>query len=305
VSRIDITPVHPYSLTHTTGAFGRFPDECVDRLIDGKYVRAFRTGSTVQLIEASQDEASDVVAPVQIRLVSDTGSTSLEPVETMRRILAIDESVEDVYVSMNQHPQLQWLAKKLEGLRRTIDPTPFEGLVSSILAQLISIRGASVVRRRFVQHFSTCIQFEGADFWMFPEPGELEGVSVDELCSLGMTRAKAKAILEVARLCRSGELELSQLETQADRDVHRHLTSISGIGPWTADWFLVNVLGRMSVVPVGDLGIRRSTGAWLLDGRMPDPAEVDEVYRPFGEVRGYVAYYVLSAERYRLAYPGD
>jgi 3-methyladenine DNA glycosylase/8-oxoguanine DNA glycosylase len=120
-----------------------------------------------------------------------------------------------------------------------------------------------------------------------------------------MTRAKAGAIQEVGKLCAAGELDRAQLNRATDQDVIRHLIALPGIGPWTAEWFLINVLGRMSVVPAGDLGIRRSTGAWLLDGDLPSPAQVRQIYEPFGELRAYVAYYVLSAERARPQHSED
>jgi DNA-3-methyladenine glycosylase II len=304
LTKNEINPVAPYSLELTVGAFGRFPDERVDVLFQGSYRRAFQDASGAVLFQVNQPETLES-APLTLTNIETSGSPDEDAhARTMQRLLAIDEPVEAVYRVMASETRLAWLSQRLRGLRRTIDPTPFEGLVSSILAQLISIRGAAVIRSRFVREFGKSLRADGMDYWTFPDPELVAEASVDQLCGLGMTQVKARAILEVARLSFTGELDLNELLQQSDSDVIRHLVSIPGVGPWTADWFLINVLGRMSIVPSGDLGIRRSAGNWLQDGTMPSASEVRTIYEPFGELRGYVAYYVLSAERYNLS-PAD
>lgn len=221
-------------------------------------------------------------------------------VETIARLLSINEEIQPLYDLMSADPTLDWLARQLQGLRRTLDPTPFEGLVSSIFAQLISIRGAAVIRGRFVAAFGDAIEYEGERYWAFPHPEQVVDARVDQLCGLGMTQVKARAIQTVAKMTLDGELDRDELAGLADEDVMGHLITIPGVGPWTAEWFLINVLGRMTVVPAGDLGVRRSTGRWLGTGEMPTSAEVKTIYAPFGDLRAYVAYYVLSAERYAL-----
>lgn len=294
-------PAAPYSLERTVGAFSRFPSERVDRVSPAGFRRAFSTETGVVVLEATQTPAPNFDAPVTVRCLNqDSVADPCDSLDDVRRQLAVDEPIDEVDHILRSHERLRILSDPLRGLRRTLDPTPFEGLVSSILAQLISISGAAVVRGRFVEAFGSCITVEGEDYWTFPVPEAIEGETVDRIASLGMTRTKAKAILAVASSCHSGELNLDQLSRETDNSIVSHLVSMPGIGPWTAEWFLINVMGRMSTVPAGDLGIRRSTGTWLLDGRMPSPAEVRELYESFGPLRGYIAYYVLSAERYKL-----
>jgi DNA-3-methyladenine glycosylase II len=300
-----LVPAVPYSLERTVRPFARFPEELVDLVHGRSFRRAFHAGDGYVLLQASQEESGDLDRPVVIDVLAVDGSPIIdEAVTSLSRMLAVNEAIDPVYRLMKDRLELEYISRHLRGLRRTLDPTPFEGLVFSILAQLISIRGAAVVRSRFVQAFGASIHFEGQDYWSFPEPAAVQNASIDQLCGLGMTGAKARAIQTVARLAASGELDLHQLTQQSDSEVLAHLISLPGIGPWTAEWFLIRVLGRMAIVPAGDLGIRRVTGKWLLNGDMPSAAEVREVYEPFGDLRGYVAYYVLSAERVQLQMPG-
>jgi 3-methyladenine DNA glycosylase/8-oxoguanine DNA glycosylase len=301
---VSCAPVAPYSLERTVGQFARFPEERVDCVREGTYRRLFAGGGELDLLEAHDPTASELTHSVAIKsLYPLSASPGSAHVSALKRILALDEPIEPVYAVMTGVRVLEFLASSLHGLRRTIDPTPFEGLVHSIFAQLISIRGAAVVRSRFVKEFGTSLMLGDSEYWTFPDPENVQEASVDQLCRLGMTGTKARAILTVARLSTVGELDLEQLQGASDAEVIRHLVSLPGIGPWTAEWFLINVLGRMSIVPAGDLGVRRATGKWLLDGSMPEPAAVRRAFERFGEHAAYVAYYILSAERYSLEIP--
>lgn len=300
---IEIAPRSSFSLEHTVGAFARFPDECVDVVVPGGFRRLFDINGHLVLAEARQEGAPALTAPVTLRVLNprdvpdDAGRDALN---ALRRMLSLDEPVDRVGRLLCSDGRLVGLEPALRGLRRTLDPTPFEGLVSSILAQLISIAGAAVVRARLVQRFGRSLDYDGRTYWTFPAPEPVSGSSIDELCNLKMTSGKARSILAVAEAAVNGDLSYDDLDRRNDADLMRYLIDLPGIGPWTAEWFLVNVMGRMAVVPVGDLGIRRSTGTWFLNGEMPSQAEVREIYEPFGDQRAYVAYYVLSAERHGI-----
>ena len=70
-----------------------------------------------------------------------------------------------------------------------------------------------------------------------------------------------------------------------------HLTQVRGIGPWTADMFLLDTLGRLDVWPVGDYGVRAGfANAWGLAG-IPDPKELMVLGEPFPPYRCLVAWY--------------
>jgi DNA-3-methyladenine glycosylase II len=298
-------PATPYSLDRTAGAFARFPHERVDLYDASAFTRAYDTPNGVVVLRVTQPHIEDSDSSVHVCQLCSTGDPDVDiALDVVRRQLAFDEPVEQVDSLVRTDAGLPELADALRGLRRTIDPTPFEGLVSSILAQLISIAGASVVRGRFVERFGTSLELpDGVTCWTFPAPDALEGATLDDVASLGMTGTKARAILAVADASQRGELDLEQLATEPDEAIVKHLVAMPGIGRWTAEWFLVNVMGRMCSVPAGDLGIRRSTGNWLLGGRMPSEREVRDLYEPFGPYRGYLAYYILSAERFKLSPP--
>jgi len=85
----------------------------------------------------------------------------------------------------------------------------------------------------------------------------------------------------------SGQLRLRGIAGQDDDEVIRRLTTVWGIGEWTAQMFLIFKLGRLDIMPSGDLGVQE--GMRLLDGldTRPSPAELlirSEVWRPLCSV---------------------
>jgi DNA-3-methyladenine glycosylase II len=117
------------------------------------------------------------------------------------------------------------------------------------------------------------------------------------LPSLGLSRRKAEYIVNLAKLVSTGEINLHSLEKASDEEVIGRLTSIRGIGKWTAHMFLIFCLGREDVLPTGDLGILRSTGKLYFNGQTPSEdqlLELSERWRPF---RTYASLYLWRSGR--------
>jgi len=101
---------------------------------------------------------------------------------------------------------------------------------------------------------------------------------------------KIKAVRELAEKIVSGELRLRGIARHDDGEIIRRLTSVWGIGEWTAQMFLIFKLGRLDVMPTGDLGVQE--GLRVLDGldARPSPDELlgrAEVWRPLCSVAAW------------------
>jgi DNA-3-methyladenine glycosylase II len=97
--------------------------------------------------------------------------------------------------------------------------------------------------------------------------------------ALGLSHAKAVAVAGLAQMHLAGVLDTDALDSLGDEQVMTALTSARGVGPWTAQMFLIHQLRRPDVLPAGDLGIRQAVGrAWAL----PAVPTVDDV-RALGE----------------------
>lgn len=118
-------------------------------------------------------------------------------------------------------------------------------------------------------------------------PAAFLGLTDAELLSIGFSRQKARYGRALAEAIGSASLDLQALDAFDDEAAHRALQAIPGIGPWTSTIYLLMVLGRPDVWPVGDIALAASVGEVKGLGRRPDPlemAELGDAWRPLRSV---------------------
>jgi DNA-3-methyladenine glycosylase II len=118
-------------------------------------------------------------------------------------------------------------------------------LVRAIIGQQVSTAAARTIYERVRK---------AAGGYVTPE--RLGTMTAADLRALGVSRQKASYVIDLTQKVLSGELRLARLDALDDEEVVRELTRVKGIGRWTAEMFLMFVLGRADVLPVGDLGVR-------------------------------------------------
>jgi DNA-3-methyladenine glycosylase II len=145
-------------------------------------------------------------------------------------------------------------------------PDRFGTLVRAIIGQQISSKAAASIDVRVR---------ELAGEPHAPEPLLLAGESALRGC--GLSGVKARYVLNLAQAVRDGSVPLDEVHAWEDEAIVAALTSIKGVGPWTAEMFLIFALGRPDVLSPGDLGIR--TGLKNFHGldELPNPRECREL----------------------------
>jgi DNA-3-methyladenine glycosylase II len=155
-------------------------------------------------------------------------------------------------------------------------PTDHYGvLVRSIVGQQLSTRSASAIYGRLLERYGGHA----------PTPEQVLADDPDELrTSVGLSHAKVRYLRSLAEHILDGSLRLDRLVDLPDDQVVAELTQVSGIGPWSAQLFLMLHLRRPDVLASGDLGIRRAVMIRYRLPTLPKPAEVDaigEKWRPY------------------------
>jgi len=141
----------------------------------------------------------------------------------------------------------------------------YQELVSSIISQQLSVKAARTIERRF------CELFGSTDF---PPPEKILEKEVDELRSAGLSRGKAMYVRDLAQHVIDGRLKFNHLDGLSNKEVIRELTAVKGIGEWTAHMFLMFCMGRLDVLPHGDLGIKNGTQKLYDLDHVPTPDEI-------------------------------
>ncbi len=121
----------------------------------------------------------------------------------------------------------------------------FLDLIEIVIGQQLSMKAADSILKRFLTLFPAK-----------PKPDDVLKVSVEKLSAVGLSNSKANYVKNIAQAISTGTLLLDQLEKQTDDEIKKELIKIKGIGPWSAEMFLIFSLKRPDVFSVGDLGLR-------------------------------------------------
>ncbi len=177
------------------------------------------------------------------------------------------------------------------GLPRLGRPTEthFGTLVRAIVYQQLAGRAAAAIHGRLLTAL-------GND----PRPEAVLALSDEQLRAAGLSRNKMASLRDLAAKVLDGTVVLSPrgLARESDDEIVARLSAVRGIGPWTAEMFLLFQLRRLDVWPVGDLGVRRGYGlAW----QVPEPTAKElralgEAFRPYRSVAAWYCW--RAAELY-------
>ncbi len=135
-------------------------------------------------------------------------------------------------------------------------------LVRSIVGQQLSVKAAASIWKRVLELFDNDL----------PSPEALLKADKENLRRCGISYQKINYMKDLAQHIVDGRLDLEHISTMPNEQLVEQLTAVKGIGEWSAHMFMMFSLGRLDVLPTGDLGIRKAMmNLYTLD-TLPDPA---------------------------------
>jgi DNA-3-methyladenine glycosylase II len=166
----------------------------------------------------------------------------------------------------------------------------FGGLAAIVVGQQLSIASAAAIWSRL----------EGA-FDPF-HPDALLRSRADRLARLGLSAAKIKSLKHIAREIAEKRLDIDALAERDADEAHALLTALHGVGPWTADIYLLFCLGHGDAWPAGDLAVQEAMRLGLGLATRPTAKEMGplaENWRPYRGVAAHLwwAYYKVARKR--------
>lgn len=163
--------------------------------------------------------------------------------------------------------------------------THFATLVRSVTFQQLAGAAAQAIHGRLV------LALDGQ-----VTPEQLLATPTENLRAAGLSGRKAASLQDLAAKVLDGTvmLEPRRLARQSDEEIVARLSTVNGIGKWSAEMFLIFQLRRLDVWPTGDLGVRRGFGlAWQIP--TPTPKQLDLLGEPYHPYRTVVAWYCWRA----------
>jgi DNA-3-methyladenine glycosylase II len=162
---------------------------------------------------------------------------------------------------------------------------PFGALVQAIVYQQLAGAAASAIHGRLIAAMPDGV-----------EPEALLALSDEKLRAVGLSANKVLSLRDLATKVLDGTVLISphSLARQTDEEVTARLTTVRGIGPWSAQMFLMFQLRRLDVWPVFDFGVRHGYGlAWKIP--TPTARELEPLGAPFRPYRSVLAWYCWRA----------
>jgi DNA-3-methyladenine glycosylase II len=151
----------------------------------------------------------------------------------------------------------------------------FGGLAAIVVSQQVSVASARAILARLEARVTPL------------DPERLASATDEDLRGCGLSAAKIRTLRAVARAMADGGLDLDALADLDAEDAHRALVAIKGIGPWTADAFLLFCLGHPDAFPAGDLALQEAAKLALDLKSRPDAARLERIaerWRPWRAV---------------------
>jgi DNA-3-methyladenine glycosylase II len=145
-------------------------------------------------------------------------------------------------------PALAKIINRLGPYDFRLDENHYEALVGSIIFQQLAGAAARAILNRFKQIYDGKI----------PRPRQYLDTEEKHLRASGLSPQKIRYIRDLSQRIENGVLDLERLSDLPSDEVVKELDEVRGIGRWTAEMFLIFVLGRTDVLPVDDLGLRKA-----------------------------------------------
>lgn len=162
------------------------------------------------------------------------------------------------------------------------------GLAWIVVSQQVSTASARAIHGRVAARFPA---FDPCDIGAAPD---------EDLKACGLSAPKVRTLRAVCEALRSGALDLARLSSLTEKEARAALVSIKGIGPWSADIYLLFCLGCPDVWPVGDLALQESARMALGLRTRPDARKLEKLgerWRPYRAVAARLLWAYYGAQR--------
>jgi DNA-3-methyladenine glycosylase II len=187
-------------------------------------------------------------------------------------------------------PRLKAVAEKAGAFALRRREAGFPGLCAIVCGQQLSTASAAAIRNRLMAAFQPF------------HHDTIRRARADKLKRLGLSAAKIKSIREIAKAVGDARIDLNAVGDMDADAAHAALVELHGVGPWTADIYLLFCLGHADAFPAGDLAVQEATRIAFNLRTRPDAkklAKIAEAWRPWRGVAAHLmwAYYHAVKKR--------
>ena len=207
--------------------------------------------------------------------------------------LDLDRDTTPFYKLLKKDKRTAYMVNDFKGLRLVSIPDLFEAICWSVIGQQINLTFAYKLKRRLTEKYGISITYKENIYHIFPDAATLALADPAELRAMQFSAAKVTYITETAKAFANGLISKDQLQKLPDVAARRaFLTSLKGIGFWTANYTLMKSLKEPACIPYGDAGLLNALIAHNILQDKKDNAALDAFFAKFRGWESYLVFYL-------------
>jgi DNA-3-methyladenine glycosylase II len=289
---VELRAVAPFDFDFLLHYLHIWPAAVLERIEEGRYLRAVHIGGRDVLLSLHS-----IGTRTRPRLVLEISGAGLEralveqAAAVLRRTFMLDADPEPFFEVARADPVLGEVAGRLGIIRPVLIIDPFEAVLWSILGQQINLAFARRLKLALVDMCGSHLEVRGERFGLFPRPQQVVHLDPQQARQRQFSRQKTEYVTGIAAAVLSGRIDFEALRTMPPEQALVTLTSIKGIGRWTAEYVLIRALGFPDAIPAADVGLRKSIGEAYGLERTATEQEVRTMAEKWQGWRGWAAFY--------------
>ena len=186
---------------------------------------------------------------------------------------------------LKKDPKFTKIINQIGDYNIKITKNRYQSLVEAIITQQLSGSAAKSIIKKFKRLYKS----------KFPKPIDVLKTPNPKLRLVGLSKMKVIYIKELSKKIESKQLNLRKISMQSDEQIIENLTNVKGIGRWTAEMFLIFSLGRLDILPVSDLGLKKAVQSIYSLDQLPKEEEIEQLARPWRPYRTVATWYLWKS----------
>ena len=208
----------------------------------------------------------------------------------------LERNIEPFYKLLNKHKKLSFFAKNYSGSRIISIPNLFEAICWAIIGQQINLTFAYKLKRLLVEKYGEKEIINQQTYFSFPTPKNLAKASREDLVAMKFSRQKIDYLSNISNTFLDNQLSKEILLTCKNKEERiEKLTSIKGIGIWSANYVLMKSVRDMTCITYGDSGLNKAIHTIFKTQKRPSKEEIDIIFKDFENWESYLNFYLWKS----------
>lgn len=292
-ARVVLSTASPFRLDLTSWALRRRGNNAIDQWDGSQYTRVIVFDNDPVRLTVTEETAGTEPALI-VTVHSEVSDQILEDIGLLvQKMLGLTVDLRPFYVLANGNEHLRPLVEQFSGVRPPRFPSVFEALINSIACQQVTLDLGILLLNRLSERFGLSIVDQGVTQHAFPTPADLAEAAEAAVGQLGFSHQKARAITKLATDVADDRLDLAGLESMTNKEATKYLSTIRGIGRWSAEYVLLRGLGRLDTFPGDDIGAQNNLQRLFHLADRPDYEQISQLTSQWRPYEGVVYFHLL------------